>query len=58
MENKIEKPKKFSDAEAEAFIRYLFQPRKKTVIEIIAEELRRRQVCIEEWVKRKGLTWK
>ena len=40
MENKIGIPEKFTDAEAEAFIRYLTQiekPRKKTLAELLLE---------------------
>jgi len=57
MEKKIEKPKGFTDAEAEAFTRYLTtleKPKKKTLVEALLETEFGRSL-MEEYCRRKGL---
>lgn len=56
MKAKIEKPKEFTDAEAEAFVRYLTEiekPRKKTLVEVLAETTFGKSL-IEEYLKKKA----
>jgi len=52
MKDKIGKPKELTDAEAEAFIRYLTQiekPKKKTVVDALLETPFGRNL-IQEWI--------
>jgi len=57
IEDKIGKPRELTDAEAEAFIRYLTQiekPKKKTLVDALLETPIGKNL-IEEWIKkRKG----
>jgi len=60
MKDKIGKPRELTDAEAEAFTRYLTtieKPKKKTLVEALLETDFGRNL-IEEYVKKKGLKWK
>jgi len=61
MKDKIEKPKEFTDAEAEAFNRYLTKsekPKKKSPFEALLEKHLEALSVIEEYLKKKGLKWK
>jgi len=52
--SKVQKPKEFTDAEAEAFTRYLTtleKPKKKTLVEALLETPSGKAL-IEEWIKR------
>ena len=54
--SEVQKPKEFTDAEAEAFTQYLTtlkKSRKKTLVEALLETTFG-QSLIEEWVKKKG----
>jgi len=54
VENKIAKPREFTDAEAEAFIRYLTQiekPRKKRLVDTLLESKYGKSL-IEEWLRK------
>lgn len=57
MKSKVEKPREFTDVEAEAYTRYLTQtPRKKTPFEALLEILEKRvDVVAEKW---KRQLWK
>jgi len=57
MKDKVGRPKDFTDAEAEAYTRYLTQtPRKKNPIEVLLEVLEKRvDVVVEKW---KRQLWK
>jgi len=58
--SKVQKPKEFTDAEAEAFTRYLTtleKPKKKTLVEALLETPFGKQL-IKEYCRRKGLKWK
>jgi len=54
--NDIAKPREFTDAEAEAFIRYLTtieKRKKKTLVDALLETPFGKSL-IEEWVRKKG----
>ena len=56
MKDKIVKPREFTDAEAEAFTRYLTQiekPRKKSLIDALLDTPYGKSL-IEEWLRKKG----
>jgi len=58
MNDKVGRPKEFTDAEAEAYTRYLTQTgrREKTLVEMILETLEKRvDAAKEKW---KWLWWK
>jgi len=55
MKDKIEKPREFTDAEAEAFTRYLTEDKKRKKIrdplEILSERV---EDIIQKWIRKKG----
>ena len=60
MEDKIKKPREFTDAEAEAFTRYLTtieKPRKKTLVNVLLGTDFGRNL-VQEYLEKKGLKWK